>query len=139
MTRTGKGTTSTDVFAFGAFLLEVHAEGSQYKEMASDGKIILVDWVVSCWSRGAILETTDPSLVSDYITEEMELVLKLGLLCSHKIPAARPSMRQVVQFLDKEVLMPVGFDEFVSSSLHSSDLNYLRSSSVAGSVLSSGR
>ncbi|KAF9601009.1 hypothetical protein IFM89_014994 [Coptis chinensis] len=85
----------------------------------------------------------------------MELVLKLGLLCSHKIPAARPSMRQVVQFLDKDVpLMELssfgfnagcitcgqeGFEEFVSSSLHSSDLNYPRSSSVAGSVLSSGR
>ncbi|KAF9601005.1 hypothetical protein IFM89_014990 [Coptis chinensis] len=155
MTRTGKGTTSTDVFAFGAFLLEVACGRKPIQQLASDGKIILVDWVVSCWSRGAILETTDPSLVSDYVTEEMELVLKLGLLCSHKIPAARPSMRQVVQFLDKDVPLlelsslgfnagcitcgQEGFDEFVSSSLHSSDLNYLRSSSVAGSVLSSGR
>ena len=33
----------------------------------------------------------------------MELVLKLGLLCSHAIPAARPSMKQAVQFLDGDV------------------------------------
>ena len=30
----------------------------------------------------------------------MELVLKLGLLCSHSTPEIRPSMRQVMEFLD---------------------------------------
>ncbi|KAF9601006.1 hypothetical protein IFM89_014991 [Coptis chinensis] len=155
MTRTGKGTTSTDVFAFGAFLLEVACGRRPIELQASDTKTVLVDWVVSCWSRGAILETADPNLGSDYITEEMELVLKLGLLCSHSVPAARPSMRQVVQFLDKDVPLlelssfgfnagsltcgQEGFDEFVSSSYPSTDLiNYLGSSSVAESLLSSG-
>ncbi|KAF9600995.1 hypothetical protein IFM89_014980 [Coptis chinensis] len=142
-------------FAFGAVLLEVACGRRPIELRASDAKTILVDWVVSCWSRGTILETADPNLGSDYITEEMELVLKLGLLCSHSVPAARPSMRQVVQFLNKDVPLlelssfgfiagsltsgQEGFDEFVSSSYPSSDLiNYLGSSSVAESLLSSG-
>jgi len=33
-------------------------------------------------------------------------VLKLGLLCSHPVPAARPSMRQVVQYLDGDAPLP---------------------------------
>ena len=36
----------------------------------------------------------------------MELVLKLGLLCSHPKPEGRPSMRQVVQFLHEDSNLP---------------------------------
>ncbi|KAF9601004.1 hypothetical protein IFM89_014989 [Coptis chinensis] len=43
MTRTGKGTTSTDVFAFGAFILEVACGRKPIQQLASDRKIILVD------------------------------------------------------------------------------------------------
>ncbi|KAG5566948.1 hypothetical protein RHGRI_002487 [Rhododendron griersonianum] len=55
---------------------------------------------------GAILETSDPRLGGDYLEEEMELVLKLGLLCSKSDAATRPSMRQVIQYLDGDVLLP---------------------------------
>ncbi|KAG6771577.1 hypothetical protein POTOM_022949 [Populus tomentosa] len=101
--RTGKATTSTDVFAFGAFLLEV-ASGRRPLQPTED--IILVDWVFSRWLGGEILEARDPNLGTEYIGEEMELVLKLGLMCSHSKPAARPSMRQVVQFLEGNVPLP---------------------------------
>ncbi|KAI8573933.1 hypothetical protein RHMOL_Rhmol01G0314500 [Rhododendron molle] len=36
----------------------------------------------------------------------MELVLKLGQLCSNYDAATRPSMRQVMQYLDGDVLLP---------------------------------
>ena len=48
--------------------------------------IILDDWVFECWRRGAILDASDPRLEGNYVVEEMELVLKLGLLCSHTVP-----------------------------------------------------
>ncbi|KAG5534298.1 hypothetical protein RHGRI_022431 [Rhododendron griersonianum] len=56
--------------------------------------------------EGAILETRDPRLGGDYLEEEMELVLKLGLLCSKYDAATRPSMRQLIQYLDGDVLLP---------------------------------
>jgi len=105
--RTGRATTFTDVFAFGAFILEV-ACGRMPLKVQAQGQaeqVILVDWVIECCRRGAILDTSDPRLEGNYVVEEMELVLKLGLLCSHAIPAARPSMRQVVQFLDGDADM----------------------------------
>ncbi|KAF9600997.1 hypothetical protein IFM89_014982 [Coptis chinensis] len=153
MNKTGKATTSTDVFSFGAFLLEVACGRRPIEPQEPDESIALVDRVVSCWNRGVILETTDPSLQSDYVTQKVELVLKLGLLCSHPIPTARPSMRQVGQYLEKDMplpqlsslsfssggLVPVhgteGDDDFVISSHSSLD----RSSSVADSLLSGGR
>jgi hypothetical protein len=146
------------VFAFGAFLLEV-ASGRRPIQPTED--IILVDWVFSRWLGGEILEARDPNLGTEYIAEEMELVLKLGLMCSHSEPAARPSMRQVVQFLEGDVPLPdisplrlsasgltfshrEGFDDFAiddfaNSYPSSMDKAFAHSSSVAESLLSGGR
>ncbi|KAH8506102.1 hypothetical protein H0E87_013079 [Populus deltoides] len=151
--RTGKATTSTDVFAFGAFMLEV---ASGRRPIQPNEDIILVDWVFIRWLGGEILEARDPNLGTEYIAEEMELVLKLGLMCSHSEPAARPNMRQVVQFLEGDVPLPdisplrlsasgltfshrEGFDDFANSYPSSMDKAFAHSSSVAESLLSGGR
>jgi serine/threonine protein kinase len=118
-TRTGRATMSTDVFAFGAFLLEV-ACGKRPIETQGPEDVILVDWVFSCWTRRNILEARDQNMGTDFVDEEVELVLKLGLLCSHSDPAARPSMRQVVQYLAGEVALP----EIVLLGLSSSGLTF---------------
>ncbi|XP_021720807.1 L-type lectin-domain containing receptor kinase IV.2-like [Chenopodium quinoa] len=104
---TGKPSTATDVFAFGIFLLEV-ACGRRPNSIHdfSTGDFDLVDWVYNCWKKGTILETSDPKLKGDYQGEEMELVLKLGLLCSHPKPERRPSTRQAVHFLNGDAILP---------------------------------
>ncbi|XP_010943349.1 L-type lectin-domain containing receptor kinase SIT2-like isoform X1 [Elaeis guineensis] len=106
LARTGKATTITDVFAFGAFILEVACGKRPIEVNAEREHIVLVDWVLENWRRGTIRETRDPRLGEDYVVEEMELVLKLGLLCSHPLPAARPTMRQVMQYLDGDAPLP---------------------------------
>jgi hypothetical protein len=62
--------------------------------------------VFSHWNRGEFLGARDPNLGTEYVAEEVELVLKLGLMCSNSEAAARPSMRQVVQFLEGDVPLP---------------------------------
>ncbi|XP_031286339.1 probable L-type lectin-domain containing receptor kinase I.6 isoform X2 [Pistacia vera] len=103
--RTGKATTSTDVFAFGAFMLEV-ACGRRPIEQQGYGVGYLVKWVINCWKRRAIINASDPRLDGIYAEEQMELVLKLGLFCSHPNPAARPNMRQLMQYLDGDATLP---------------------------------
>ncbi|KAJ4702725.1 Lectin-receptor kinase [Melia azedarach] len=102
----GKASTSTDVYAFGVFMLEVACGRRPIEQEGLTEAVNLVDWVTGCWKRGAILESSDPRLEGLYAEEQMELVLKLGLFCSHPNPAARPSMRQVMQYLDGEVTLP---------------------------------
>ncbi|KAM1801352.1 hypothetical protein ACFX11_032972 [Malus domestica] len=131
-TRSGRATTSTDVFSFGVFLLEV-ACGRKPIETHDSEVVILVDRVFCCWKRSNILEAKDPNLGTEFVAEEVELVLKLGLLCSQSEPAARPSMRQVVQYLEGDLLLPElsplgvsasglsfphkeGFDEFATGT-----------------------
>ena len=45
-------------------------------------------------------EMRDPRPGEECAAEEVELVLRLGLLCSHPLPTARPSMRRVMQYLE---------------------------------------
>ncbi|KAK6943624.1 Protein kinase domain [Dillenia turbinata] len=154
-TRTGKATTSTDVFAFGAFLLEVACGRRPIEPNKDNEDPILVDWVFSCLSQGRILEAADPNLGNEYVEEEMNLVLKLGLMCLHSDPSARPSMRQVVQYLEGDAALPdlfklgicstgltfshhEGFDDFALAYPSSLDIKS-SGSSVLGSILSSGR
>ncbi|XP_057508735.1 L-type lectin-domain containing receptor kinase SIT2-like [Actinidia eriantha] len=114
LTRIGKATTSTDVFAFGAFMLEVACGRRPIEPQQLPKDIVLVDWVLENWNKGTILGTVDPKLGGDYLKEEMELVLKLGLLCSHSNVTTRPSMRQVVQYLDGDALFPEILHEAIS-------------------------
>ncbi|CAI9783274.1 unnamed protein product [Fraxinus pennsylvanica] len=104
--RTGKATTSTDVYAFGAFLLEVACGRRPIDPKAASHDLILVDQVFSYLNQGDIFQAVDPNLGNDYVIEEMEVVLKLGLLCSHSEPKFRPSMRQVMLYLEGALAPP---------------------------------
>ncbi|XP_004492166.1 L-type lectin-domain containing receptor kinase IV.1-like [Cicer arietinum] len=105
-TRTGKATKFSDVFAFGAFLLEVVCGKRPIEHVGENESEILVDYVFECWKRGVIIEAKDVNLCTDYSIQEVELVLKLGLLCSHSEPLVRPNMRQVVQYLEMDIALP---------------------------------
>lgn len=116
LSKTGKATVSTDMYAFGTFLLEV-ACGRRPLEVRSVGEIAdLFDMVLDCWKRGAILNAKDPKLGNNYAAEEVELVLKLGLSCSHPEPASRPSMRQVMCILEGDVPLRLSPDGLHASA-----------------------
>lgn len=104
--RTGKATTSSDVFAFGALLLEITCGRRPIEAKAPSEELVLVDWVWDKWTDGRILETVDSRLSGRYEAEEAVMVLKLGLLCSSYSPSARPSMRQVMRYLEGEIEVP---------------------------------
>ncbi|KEH22940.1 L-type lectin-domain receptor kinase IV.2-like protein [Medicago truncatula] len=118
--RTGKATKFSDMFSFGAFLLEVACGRRPISNVGENESVILVDCVFECWKRGDILEAKDVNLGTNYVSEEVELVLKLGLLCSHSEPLARPGMRQVVQYLERDIPLP----DLPSLSLSSSGLTF---------------
>lgn len=106
LTKTGKPTTSSDVFAFGALLLEVACGRRPIEAKALPEELILVDWVWDKWKDGSILEVVDPRLNGEYDEMEAIMVLKLGLMCSNNTPSKRPSMRLVVRYLEGEMSLP---------------------------------
>ncbi|CAH8323413.1 unnamed protein product [Eruca vesicaria subsp. sativa] len=46
------------------------------------------------------------NLYAEFSSEDVERVLKVGLLCTNLAPDARPSMEQVVQYINGNVAMP---------------------------------
>ncbi|EMS65047.1 L-type lectin-domain containing receptor kinase IV.2 [Triticum urartu] len=141
LTRFGKATKATDVFAFGAFVLEVACGRRPVGFNARGELLVLVQWVRDTWGSGScsILDTVDPRL-DEYAADEAELVLKLGLLCSHPLPVARPSMRLVMRYLDGDLPLP----EFSPEYLNITDVDQVLDEvppSMANSItgLSGGR
>ncbi|KAM0937970.1 putative protein kinase RLK-Pelle-L-LEC family [Dioscorea sansibarensis] len=92
LSRTCRVTTSSDVYAFGVFLLEVVCGRRPIDREKPEDQQVLMDWVFANWRKGTIMEARDERLGEEYVAEELELVLKLGLLCSHPLATARPSM-----------------------------------------------
>jgi serine/threonine protein kinase len=107
LTRMGRASTLTDVFAFGVFLLEVTCGRRPITQQdGQDVPFMLVDWVLEHWQQASLPSVVDTRLLSNYNVDEACLALKLGLLCSHPSPSARPNMRQVMQYLDGNAIFP---------------------------------
>lgn len=106
LARTGKASPLTDVFAFGVFILEVTCGQKPIKKGREDSQPMLVDWVLEHWHKGSLIDAVDIKLQGEYDASEACLVLKLGLLCSHPFTNIRPTMRQVMQYLNKEMPLP---------------------------------
>ncbi|CAM6097108.1 unnamed protein product [Calypogeia fissa] len=94
-----KATEKTDVYSFGAMVLEV-ANGKKSilppADREASDHVLRVDWVWDLYKEDALLEAADGRLQSAYDRGEMIMFLKIGLLCSHPDPNERPSMREVV-------------------------------------------
>ena len=99
-------TKATDVFGFGILLLEVVC--GRRPASLDDGKY-LADWVWhsfhECYSSKNSLNewvkrvVDHSSLFGDYDTQEVSVVLCVGLLCCHPDLNARPTMSKVEQVL----------------------------------------
>ncbi|CAM8982368.1 unnamed protein product [Rhodiola kirilowii] len=157
LTKTGKPTTGSDVFAFGALLLEVACGRRPIEPKRSGEQMILVDWVWGKWEEGAVLDVIDKRLRGQFDETEAIVVLKLGLMCSNDAGVGRPTMRQVVRYLEGEAALPDAlaspavikssngfqFEDFVHS--YSDSVPYDKMSlaysgfSLSGSVAGGGR
>lgn len=132
--RTGKATTKSDVFGFGAFLLEVVCGRRPIEPKAENEELVLVDWAWERLREGRVLDVVDPKLGGEFDEGEVAMVLRLGLMCSNEVAIARPSMREVVRYLEGETGVPedlgvpyggeghgeVVFDDLVNSFASSS-------------------
>ncbi|CAA2982709.1 probable L-type lectin-domain containing receptor kinase [Olea europaea subsp. europaea] len=130
---TGKATQQSDVFAFGAVLLEVVCGLHPGTKIA--GFQLLVDWVWFLHRDGSLLEAVDQRLCDEFVAEEAERILLLGLACSHPIATERPKTQAILQIISGTVPVPnvppfkpafmwpaAGHTDFDSSSVNTASI-----------------
>ncbi|XP_049934577.1 L-type lectin-domain containing receptor kinase IV.2-like [Nymphaea colorata] len=103
---TWKSSTSANVYSYGALLLKVAYGRRPIEPERHCEEMVLLELVHSLWKDGRILDAMGKRLGNSYVVEEVELVLKLGILCSQAAPESRPIMRQLTQYLDHDASLP---------------------------------
>ncbi|CAI0406648.1 unnamed protein product [Linum tenue] len=92
---TGRATLESDVYAFGGQLDQDGGYASS-----------ILNWVWELRGIGRLIDAADCRLKGDFVEEEMGCVLILGLACCHPDPFKRPTMKNVIQVLGREVAAP---------------------------------
>ncbi|KAF8083388.1 hypothetical protein N665_0776s0013 [Sinapis alba] len=96
----------TDVYAFGVFMLEVACGRKPVEPGMEVEKRFLIKWVCECWKKDCLLDARDSRFGGEFVPEEVELVMKIGLLCTNIVPESRPTMEQVVLYLNENLPLP---------------------------------
>ncbi|KAF7822980.1 putative L-type lectin-domain containing receptor kinase VII.2 [Senna tora] len=99
LVRIGQPSTASDVYSFGILVLEVICG----KRPIVADKPALIDSVLGLMESGNLYKALDERLKArgEIKSEEVERVLNLGLFCACSDPKVRPTMRQVVNVLEK--------------------------------------
>ena len=103
---TVRASTATDVYSFGAFLLEVTCGRRPVDPALPEERRYLVKWFCQCWKMASLLGARDLRMRGEISSEEVEMVLKVGLLCTNALAEMRPSMEEVVQYLNESLKLP---------------------------------
>jgi serine/threonine protein kinase len=104
---TGRATRESDVFGFGAVVLEIVC-GRRISCSNPAGCSQLLEWVWKLHGTGRVLEAVDPRLAAGgYDEEEAERLLLLGLACSHPNPRQRPKAQAILQNLQTRSVPPL--------------------------------
>jgi serine/threonine protein kinase len=100
-----KSSKESDVYSFGVVSLEI-ACGRKPIETQSETKVSLVEWVRDLNGKGQLFEAVDKGLSTEFDERQMKCLMVVGLLCCQLDPTNRPSIREVLRFLNFEVPFP---------------------------------
>ncbi|GMI81053.1 hypothetical protein like AT3G09010 [Hibiscus trionum] len=98
----GQLTKKADVYSFGVLILEIVSGRSSSKAAFGVELMLLVEWTWKLREEERLLEIVDPEL-SEYPEDEVIRFIKVGLFCTQAAAHQRPTMKQVLEMLSKDV------------------------------------
>ncbi|KAL7243440.1 hypothetical protein ACSBR1_015769 [Camellia fascicularis] len=96
----GHLTSKADVYSFGVVTLEIVSGKNSTSYRPNDENGYLLDLAYVSRQKGNLIELIDPSLGSDYSSEQANTILELAMSCTNLSPSLRPPMSEVVKTLE---------------------------------------
>ncbi|KAI8001625.1 putative LRR receptor-like serine/threonine-protein kinase [Camellia lanceoleosa] len=96
----GHLTNKADVYSFGVVTLEIVSGKNSTSYRPNDENVYLLDLAYVLQQKGNLVELVDPSLGSDYSSEQANTILELAMSCTNLSPSLRPPMSEVVKTLE---------------------------------------
>ncbi|KAL7199636.1 hypothetical protein ACSBR2_021846 [Camellia fascicularis] len=104
---TGKANKESDIFSFGVVALEIACGRKPISLKVPESQMRMVDWVWDLYGTGRLLEALDSKICADFVQEEVECLMIVGLWCAHPNHNLRPSIRQAIHVLNFEAPLPI--------------------------------
>ncbi|KAL7227539.1 hypothetical protein ACSBR1_022402 [Camellia fascicularis] len=104
---TGKANKESDVFSFGVVALEIACGRKPISLKVPESQMRMVDWIWDLYGTGRLLEALDSKICADFVQEEVECLMIVGLWCAHPDHNLRPSIRQAIHVLNFEAPLPI--------------------------------
>ncbi|KAL8199538.1 hypothetical protein R6Q57_013106 [Mikania cordata] len=103
---TGKSSERTDIFGYGIMLLEIVTgqRAIDFSRLEEEDDVLLLDHVKKLEREKRLDAIVDRNLNKKYNMEEVEMMIKVALLCTQGSPEDRPAMSEVVRMLEGEGL-----------------------------------
>ncbi|KAL7227541.1 hypothetical protein ACSBR1_022404 [Camellia fascicularis] len=105
---TGKANKESDIYSFGVVALEIACGRKPIDLKVPESQMRMVEWVWDLYGTGRLLEAAiDPKICPNFVQEEMECLMLVGLSCAHPDHNLRPSIKQVIHVLNFEAPLPI--------------------------------
>ncbi|CAI9783779.1 unnamed protein product [Fraxinus pennsylvanica] len=106
---------------FGVVALEIVSGKSNSNYMPNHNFICLLDWASHLQESKNTDELVDPRLGFRVNKEEVGRMVKIALLCTNLTPSVRPTMSEVVQMLEGQMVIP---DVLTIGSMYTDDMRF---------------
>ncbi|KAK1433754.1 hypothetical protein QVD17_10670 [Tagetes erecta] len=113
--QSGRATVKSDVYSFGVLLLELITGKRPTDPTFVKQGLNVVGWLNTLRKENQLEDVVDKRC-TDADASTVEAVLEIAGRCTDANPDRRPSMQQVLQFLEQEVLSPCPSDFYDSHS-----------------------
>ncbi|XP_059435615.1 probable LRR receptor-like serine/threonine-protein kinase RFK1 isoform X3 [Corylus avellana] len=114
-------TYKADVYSFGVVALEIVSGKNNNDYMPSDNCVCLLDRACHLQQTGNLMKLIDERLESEVNQKEVEIMVKVALLCTNASSSLRPTMSEVVSMLEGRMTVP---DAIPEPSTYSEDLRF---------------